>query len=193
MDVDAGRVDCAQDRLCSGDFRRGAVSHYQKTVGFQRGFVLDHAVLWHADTKERGGEGTYPADQDGILETGNHDRGDIPQHDNLSDNGNGHEHAAQEQAPEATPKCSSHAPEFHPISGVVESDDFLVGVVTLADNTEIFHFEAGGGELLDRGFRCGMVRKDGNDSVGIFHLMFLNGKRTRVSVPLILCSDARLE
>src|ERR1700691_584463 len=27
MDVDAGRVDCAQDRLCSGDFRRGAVSH----------------------------------------------------------------------------------------------------------------------------------------------------------------------
>ena len=34
MDVDAGGVDRAEDRLGSGDFRRGAVSHHQKAVGF---------------------------------------------------------------------------------------------------------------------------------------------------------------
>ncbi|MEI9924317.1 MAG: hypothetical protein WDN50_13015 [Bradyrhizobium sp.] len=46
-----------------------------------------------------------------------------------------------------------------PIPGVVESDNFLVSVIALADNTEVLHFEAGSGQLLDRGFSGGMSAK----------------------------------
>src|SRR5271168_3184869 len=123
MHVDARGINCAQDRLCSGNFRRGAVSHYEKAIGFNRGFVLDHAVLRHANAIERRDKRTYPANDDRILDGGDDNRSDIPKHDNLSDNGNGYEQPAQEQAPEAAPECPARAPELDPIPGIVESDD----------------------------------------------------------------------
>jgi hypothetical protein len=75
---------------------------------------------------------------------------------------------------------TSYAPELDAIPGIVESNDFFISVIAFADNTEVLHFEASSGKLLDRDFRRRVVSEDGYDGVGIFHRMFLNGELDRV-------------
>jgi len=75
--------------------------------------------------------------------------------------------------PETAPERTPFAPELDPIADVVESDHLFVGMVSLADNAEFLHVEAGSGQLFHGCFRCGVVCEDGNDCVSCFHLILL--------------------
>ena len=87
----------------------------------------------------------------------------------MSDDRNSHEYSAEEQAPEAPPECSARAPKLDPVPGAIEPDHLFISMIALADNTQVLHVEAGGGQLLDCRFGGGMFVEDGNDRVGIFH------------------------
>jgi hypothetical protein len=41
------------------------------------------------------------------------------------------------------PPQSALAPKLDPVTCVVEADDLFVGLISLADDAEIFHLEAG--------------------------------------------------
>jgi hypothetical protein len=47
--------------------------------------------------------------------------------------GNGHEQAAEEQAPETAPERTSRTPKLDSIADIVESDDLFFSMVSLTD------------------------------------------------------------
>src|ERR1019366_8767360 len=76
-----------------------------------------------------------------------------------------------EQAPEAAPERAPRAPEFDSITSAVEADDLFFGMVSFADDADIFHLEAGSGQLFHCGFRSLVIREDRDDRVSCFHLI----------------------
>jgi hypothetical protein len=68
MYVDARGVESTKDCLGANDFSRWAAGHHQEIVRFQRGFVLDYAVLWYADAVQPRTERTEPANHNGTLD-----------------------------------------------------------------------------------------------------------------------------
>ena len=161
--VKARRAGFTEDRLCACHFFRRTVRHHQKPVSFYGGLVLDYAVLRHADAIEGRAKCAQPADNDRVLDAGDRNGGEISKHDDMPDEGNGHEQAAKEQSPKTAPERTARAPKLDPVASIVKADDLFVGMVTLADNAEVLHLEAGRGQFFDGCFRCGMVGKDGNN------------------------------
>jgi hypothetical protein len=105
MHVKPGGAHCSEKRFSAINFRCGAVSHQQKAVGLQGGLVLDHAVFRHTNAKERCTERTQAPDNDRVLDGRDHYRGQIAKHAHISNDGNGDEQSAEEQAPKAAPNA----------------------------------------------------------------------------------------
>ncbi len=91
--------------------------------------------------------------------------------------GDGHENAAEEQAPQAAPECAVLAPKFDPIAQVVESYDLFLAVIALTDKGEHLHIETGLGQFLQPHLSALMIVEDGNDGVILGHLFLRCGSR----------------
>src|ERR1700691_5691392 len=98
------RVRFTENRLCACHFFRRPVRHHEKPVSFYGGLVLDHAVLRHADAIKGRTKCAQPANDGRVLEASDRDGSEISKHDDVPDEGNGHEQAAKEQSPKATPE-----------------------------------------------------------------------------------------
>lgn len=87
--------------------RRGSVGNYLEPVG-----TADRVSVFspcrsgriHAPRRD---EHTYPADDDGIFDGGNHDRSKVSKYDNLSDNGNGYEQLIQKPPQNASARAQN--------------------------------------------------------------------------------------
>src|SRR5664279_246291 len=98
------RFRFTKDCLCACHFFRRTVRHYEKPVSLYGGLVLDHAVLRHADAIQGRAKRAQPTDDDRVLDAGDHNGREISEHDDVSDEGNGHEQAAKEQSPKSAPE-----------------------------------------------------------------------------------------
>jgi hypothetical protein len=88
MHIHSRGIGRSEDCLGADDFLGRAVRHYQKVVGFDGGFLFDHAVFRHAYAVERCTQGTQPAYYDSVLDAGDRYRGQIPQYSNRPNGGN---------------------------------------------------------------------------------------------------------
>ncbi len=109
----------------------------RKFVGLYRSLVLEHAILRNAHAVERGAKRTHAPDQDSVLYGRNHHGRPVAENDDMPHEGDRHGQAAEEQAPEATPECHVGTPELDPVAGAIKASDFLAGVISFADNTEM--------------------------------------------------------
>jgi hypothetical protein len=78
----------------------------------------------------------------------------------MPNDGDSHENSPEEQAPESAPERAARTPELDPVAGIVKAHDLSVGMIALADDAEIFHLEAGRGQLLYRRLCRIMLWKD---------------------------------
>ena len=139
--------------------------HDQKAIGLQCFLVLDHAILWDADAEEGRTECTETANNERAFQGAEHHRGEVAQHHDVPNNRNGEQYSAEKQTPDPAPHCTVRAPELHSVPSVVEPDHFFFGVITLADDTEMFHIEPGIDQLADGGFSFSAMGENGNDCV----------------------------
>jgi hypothetical protein len=86
---------------------------------------------------------------------------------------------AKEQAPGTAPERAPLAPKLDPVTDIVEADDPFFGMVSLTDNAEILHLEAGRGQLFHGCFRCLMVCEDRDDCVSCFHLILFRCRNSQ--------------
>ncbi len=119
-------------------------------VGLERGLVPHDGILWDADRVQRGPDGTQATDDHRTFHRA-HDGADqgAPDQDR-TDAGNAEESRSDDEAPESTPQPPGASPELHAVAGVEEAHDLLLAVITLADDGELLHVEAG---LLQRPYR----------------------------------------
>src|SRR5579863_3314181 len=74
--------------------------------------------------------------------------------------------------PQRPPQSAPRVPQkLDPVASVVEADDLFIGLISLTDDAEILHLEAGCGQLFQGCFRCTVVGEDGDDCVSFFHLV----------------------
>src|ERR1700722_1149736 len=95
----------------------------------------------------------------------------------MADDRDGHEQSAEEQTPETAPERAARSPKLDPISNVIETDDFLFRMVSLADDAEVLHLESRCGQLFNRCFRRRAVGEDGNCCITDFHLFSFGTSR----------------
>ena len=143
----------------------------QKLIRLHGGLVLDDAVLGDPEAIQSSAQGGQTSGHNGPFQGAHNHQGKGTQHHQLAQPGNDEESRAKEKPPQASPEGPELPPELHPVPGVVEPDDILLGMVVLPHHGERLHVKARFLELFDRGIGIGVGLVDSNHCVLVAHFI----------------------
>src|ERR1035441_7678228 len=130
-----------------------AMSQQEKLVGLERRLILHDAVLGNAYAIQPRAERAQSAHHNGAFQRADDPGDQRTGYQYRPEARNNEESGSEQHPPETTPEGALFAPVLHAVTGVIVSDDVLVGMIILADDGHFLHVKPRPLQFL-HGFVC---------------------------------------
>ncbi len=183
VQIDAYWIEISQNCLGVRHFLGRAPRGDQERVGPDCGLISEHLVFRNARSVERGAKGAETTHDDTAFDRGDQHRREIAEHDHATYDLYRNENAAKQPTPKSAPDGAVFASELHPVAYIIKAGNLFIGVVSLTDNVEMSHVDAGICQFPDRGFSCLVIGEYGDHGVKFGHVIFLFDSKAILTVP----------